>query len=128
MTERIYRPDLKHPEPYQDDLNPDAAKGINWGDVGEDFEQGDLRTAKDVDVVHQLLQDYNDADLDRIPLMPIGARLETNATYINLNDDPVREFTAEGKEEVGANDYIVAKKMVDYELWNRLIGRGRPPK
>jgi hypothetical protein len=31
MTSRIYRPETKHPQPYQQVLNPDASKGINWG-------------------------------------------------------------------------------------------------
>jgi len=39
---------------------------------------------------------------------------------------PGTEFTAEGKEEAGEADYIVPKKEVDYQLWNRLIGVSDP--
>jgi hypothetical protein len=34
MTSRIYRPEHKHPQPAQEDLNPDASKGLNWGLAG----------------------------------------------------------------------------------------------
>lgn len=122
MTGKIYRPDQKHPEPYQEDLGPDAGKGINWGDVGERDLEETMRTAKDLKDVHALLQEYNDDELDRIPILPAGARLETNATYINLQDSEIQEFTADGSEVVSHTDRIVPKKGVDYELWNRLIG------
>jgi len=113
MTSHIYRPEDKHPEPYQRDLNPDASKGLNWGLAGPHPEQEDLRTAKDVKEVHALLREFSDDELDRIPILPPGARLEANATYINLREKPAREFTAEGKEDVAAGDYIVPKNQVD---------------
>jgi hypothetical protein len=122
MTSRIYRPEDKHPEPYQSDLNPDASKGLNWGLAGPHPEKNNPRTAKDVKDVHRGLNEFADDELDRIPILPAGARLEANATYINLRDDTPHEFTAEGAEDVLAGDYIVPKMEVDYELWNRLIG------
>ena len=128
MTSRIYRPEEKHPEPYQQDLNPDASKGLNWGLAGPHPEKDAPRTAKDVKEVHAMLSDFTDDELKRIPILPAGTRLEANATYINLSKLPGKEFTAEGKEEVGEADYIVPKKEVDYQLWNRLIGVTEPEK
>ena len=121
MTSRIYRPEEKHPEPYQQDLNPDASKGLNWGLAGPHPEKG-ARTAKDVKEVHAMLSEFSDNDLKRIPVLPAGTRLEANATYLNLSKLPGEAFTAEGKEDVGEADYIVPKNEVDYQLWNRLIG------
>jgi hypothetical protein len=121
MTSHIYRPEDKHPQPYQDDLNPDASKGLNWGLAGPHPEKNDPRTAKDVKELHDLLNDFRDGELSRIPVMPRGARLEANATYMNFREAAAQEFTAEGKEEVGENDLIVPKREVDYELWNRLV-------
>jgi hypothetical protein len=126
MTSHIYRPEDKHPEPYQRDLNPDASKGLNWGLAGPHPEQEDPRTAKDAKEVHELLREFSDDELDRIPILQSGTRLEANATYINLREKPAREFTAEGKEDVAAGDYIVPKNQVDYQLWNRLIGVSEP--
>ena len=34
MTQKVYEPDEKHPERYQQELGPDAAKGLNYGLVG----------------------------------------------------------------------------------------------
>jgi hypothetical protein len=122
MTSRIYRPDEKHPEPYQQDLNPDASKGLNWGHAGPHLEKNTPRTAKDVKELHDLLSDFRDDELERMPVLPAGARLEANATYINLRGAEPREFTAEGDEELGQDDLVIPKSEVDYELWNRLRG------
>jgi hypothetical protein len=126
MTSKIYRPEDQHPQPYQQDLNPDASKGMNWGLAGPHPEKDNPRTAKDVKELHDLFSDYNDEELQRIPVLPVGARLESNATYINLRVADAREFTAEGSEEVGEADLIVPKAEVDYELWNKLIGVTHP--
>src|SRR3954463_16044452 len=117
MTSHIYQPEEKHPEPYQQDLNPDASKGLNWGLAGPHPEKDGPRTAKDVKEVHAMLSEFADDELKRIPILPPRARLEANATYINLKELPAEEFTAEGKEEVGQRDYIVPKNAVDFQLW-----------
>jgi hypothetical protein len=126
MTSHIYRPEDKHPEPYQQDLNPDASKGMNWGLAGPHPEKSNPRTAKDVKEVHARLADFADDELEQIPMMPAGSRLESKATYINFFEAEPREFTAEGDEDVGPNDLIVPKSEVDYQLWNRLIGVTKP--
>src|SRR5207237_10046291 len=86
MTTRIYKPEEKHPEPYQQDLNPDASKGINWGDVGPHPEKESLRTAKDVKDLHRRLHEFQDDELQRIPVLPTGPRLDANASYRNLQE------------------------------------------
>jgi hypothetical protein len=125
MTSKIYRPEHKHPEPAQHDLNPDAAEGLNWGLAGQHPEKN-ARNAKDVKEVHELLSHLRDDELERIPILPAGARLETKATYLNLRESPPREFSAEGSEDVGETDWIVPKAEVDYQLWNRLRGVDNP--
>jgi hypothetical protein len=122
MTSKIYHPEDKHPEPYQQDLNPDASNGINWGLTGPHPEKDNPRTAKDAKDVHNLLADFHDDELERIPVLPAGARLESNATYINLREAEPAEFMAEGHEEVGPDDWVVPKAEVDDQLWNRLLG------
>jgi hypothetical protein len=126
MTTNIYRPEDKHPQPSQQDLNPDASKGVNWGLVGSHPEKENPRTAKDVKEVHTLFSEFADDELDRIPILPVGARLESNATYINFREAKPSEFTAEGTEDVGPDDLITPKSEVDYELWNGLRGMNDP--
>ena len=70
MTGRIYRPEDKHPEPYQHDLNPNASQGINWGDVGPQAAKENPRTAKEIKELHNRLSDFRDDELDRIPVLP----------------------------------------------------------
>jgi hypothetical protein len=72
--------------------------------------------------VHRQLRYLQDDELDRIPILPAGVRLEANANYVNLRDSPPCEFTAEGSEDVGEDDWIVPRSEVDYQLWNRLVG------
>jgi len=120
MSDKIYRPEKKHPESAQQDLNPDASKGTNWGLVGPHPEKDEPRTAKDIKELHRMLQEFHDDELDDIPILPSGARLESNATYINLRDEEPHEFTAEGYEEAKDDDWIVPKAEVDYQLWHRL--------
>jgi len=57
MTQKVYDSRDKHPPESQQDLNPDAAAGINCGLVGPHPEKENARTAYDVKEVHRLLGD-----------------------------------------------------------------------
>jgi len=118
MTQKVYDPSTKHPAEYQQDMNPDAAAGINYGTVGH--HQVRHRMAYDVKEAHRLLEGYTDDVLKQIPILSEGSRLEQDATYMDLADR--REFTATSSMEAGAGKLIVPKSEVDYQLWNRLRG------
>jgi hypothetical protein len=122
MTGKIYHPEDKHPEPSQTVLNPDASAGQNYGLVGPHPEKGGHPSAHDIEEIHRRLQDFTDDELKRIPVLPLGSRLEQGATYIDLRDPDRREFTATGDREAGPDNWFVPKGAVDYVLWNRLIG------
>jgi len=122
MTQKVYDPSDKHPPEYQQDLNPNAAAGINYGLVGPHPEKGDHRTAHDVKEAHRRLSDFTDDELKRIPIMPTGSRLEQDATYIDLADPDPREFKATGGMETRPDQLLAPKSEVDYPLWNRLRG------
>ena len=96
--------------------------GQNIGATGEHPEKSS-RTAKDVKHLHARFRDWSDDDLEDIPVMPEGARLEQGATYINLRDESPAEFVATGGIEAGPDDRYVAKSQVAYQIWNRLLGR-----
>jgi len=118
MTQKVYDPSTKHPPEYQQDMNPDAAAGINYGTVGH--EQVRHRMAYDVKEAHRLLDGFTDDVLKQIPILSEGSRLEQDATYMDLADR--REFTATSGMEAGAGRLLVPKSEVDYQLWNRLRG------
>jgi hypothetical protein len=120
MSGTIYRPEDKHPQPYQNDLNPEASAGLNYGLAGQHPEKDAPRTAFDVKDLHRQLRDWRDDDLKQIPVLPPGVRLKTAATYLNLRDQVPKEISAHGDETTGPQDFFVPKTEVPYELWNRL--------
>jgi len=120
MTQKVYDPTDKHPPEYQNDLNPNAAAGINFGLVGPHPEKDAHRTAYDVKEAHRRLNDFTDDLLKQIPILPAGSRLEQNATYMDLTDR--QEFTATSDMEARPEQFLVPKSEVDYQLWNRLRG------
>jgi hypothetical protein len=111
----------KHPEPYQDDLNPQAMAGQNLG-VPEAQPSKHAPTAYDLKPVHERFKSFADDELKQLRVLPVGSRLEQGATYIDLNNLDLGEFTAMGDMQVGRGNWLVAKKDVHYELWNRLLG------
>jgi hypothetical protein len=125
MPQDQFRPDLKHPEPWQSDLNPDALAGQNVGVLGP-HPADDARTAYDLKDLHRRLRDLGDEQLKSIPVLLVGSRLEQGATYIDLRALDCHEFRALGNMEAGPEHWYVLKDQVDYVLWNRLIGVHHP--
>lgn len=111
--------------PFWQDLNPNFLEGENYDLQGPHYEKR-THTAYDVKGAHDKLHDINDNDLKRIPIMPVGARLEQGATYIDLRLGESREFTATGNMTTGENNWYVPKSAVPYWIWNRLIGVKNP--
>lgn len=113
-------------QPYQDrdqydkDLNPNPTAGFNVGIEGERLSRFD-RTAAEIDELRSQLEGYSNDDLQRIPVLKPGTRLEQGATYINLKDPARREYVGMANDSVDEGDYIVPKSEVGYDLWNRLI-------
>ena len=107
---------------WRQDLNPDYLEGQNIGLE----EREDYRNAYDIKDLHNRLQGYTDDELKQISILPVGARLEQGATYIDLRADDCREFTAMGDMEAGPDNWYVPKAEMDYQLWNRLIGIENP--
>jgi hypothetical protein len=66
---------LKHPEPHQRDLNPNAMAGQNLGlSKAQAAKQGP--TAYDVKPVHERLKRFSDDELKQLRILPPGNRLE----------------------------------------------------
>jgi hypothetical protein len=114
----------KHPDEWNRDLNPDRMAGQNIGQVPEGREAG--RTAFDVKDLHRSLDGFNDAELKQIPVLESGTRLRQGATYLELKPEGGGQFTATGDMAVAADQAVVAKERVPYELWNKLTGEEKP--
>jgi len=110
---------------FQRDLNPSPFAGQNVGVASPHPEQG-APTAYDVKDAHRRLSSFRDDELQQIPILPRGSRLEQGAVYVDLRDLDRGELTAMGNQEAEAGAWYVPKRAVDYQLWNRLIGVDNP--
>jgi hypothetical protein len=77
--------------------------------------------------IHNQLPGLTAEELGRLPILEEGVRLEQGSTYLDLDDRGRGPFTALGGQEATRGHHFVAKKDVDYELWNRLVGNERAP-
>jgi hypothetical protein len=107
-------------DPYWRDLHPNAES------AGDLRTAQAMRTAYDVKGAHNRLDGLTDDELKQIPILPPGTRLEQGATYVDLHAPEVREFTATGDMEAGAENWYVPKSQVSYLHWNHLIGVQNP--
>jgi len=95
--------------------------GQNLGRRGTHPEQN-TRTMRDVKDLHARYRDWSVSTLQQVPVLPAGSRLEQGATYIDLNEQQPREFTATGDMQAAASQHIVAKSSVPYEVWTGCSG------
>ncbi len=125
MTQRGFHAGEQHPEEWRQDLSPDANAGLNYGQAGDDPNQI-APTAYDIPELHRSLSGFTDDELKQIPVIQPGTRLEQGAVYIDLQKPDRAEFKALGNMEAGPQNWIIAKKSVDYVTWNKLIGVENP--
>jgi len=110
----------KHPDEWQQDLNPNHMAGQNIGTL-ESSEDHEL-TAFHLRKRGRDLRGLDDNDLKLVPVVPEGTRLQQGATYVNLADDKPREFKATANMTASAGDAYAPKDRVPYEVWNKIIG------
>jgi len=125
MTQRSFQPGEQHPEEWRQDLNPNAKAGINHEQLGANPEQSSP-TAYEIKEFHQSFPEFTNDELRRIVVLAPGSRLEQGATYVDLRTPDRREFTAQGGIVAGEGNWFIPKSVVDYPLWNRLIGVEHP--
>lgn len=120
---RIPQAEVKHPEPWQDELNPDRLEGQNVGRPSDQHERAEAGTLREA---VRSLEGFNADDLRRIPVLREGQRLQQGATYADFAQESPREFTASAEMVAEPGHAYVPKKEVPYEVWNRLMGGDQP--
>ena len=115
----------KHPDEWQQDLNPNHLAGQNIGPESDARPEAEY-TAFHLRKAGLPIPGIDDEDLKQVPLVPEGTRLQQGATYTDLNVDPPHEFTARGDMSAEPGTAYVAKDRVPYQIWNRLIGEPKP--
>lgn len=100
--------------------------GRNTAGAG-DFPEGEERTAFSVKEANREMSDrFTDDELKQIPIIAAGQRLAQGATYYDLRNPGGGEFTARGDESVGRDAWVVPKRAVEAQLWNRITGVANP--
>jgi len=126
MSDRTPHTGYQHPEEWREDLNPHPDAGQNFGRAGAHDDE-EMQTLYDIKLLHNAFKEqFTDDELKGIPVLPQGARLRQGAIYVDLATPDRREFTASGFIEAGRDNWFVPKKLVDYQVWNRLIGVTNP--
>ncbi len=86
---------------------------------------GDLIEATEIKDVYGLLPNWHKDELRRLSVVSRGTRLIQGEVFCDLRTPDRGELVAHGEEEVH-DELLVPKKAVDYEIWNKLIGKSIP--
>ena len=92
------------------------------GQQGVLHQDTDSRDASLDKNLYDILPDFTKDELRRIRTVPRGQRLKSGATYVDVRFREAGALTAHGEEEVH-DELLVAKNDVDYEIWDKLLGR-----
>jgi len=106
---------------FDRDLRPHEGSGQN---NMENNGQSNTRNAYDLKELHEKFPQLSNADLKQLAILPLGAKLEQGATYIDLSRLEEGEFKARADFQITETNLLVAKNSVDHELWDRLRGHG----
>jgi hypothetical protein len=105
----------KHPERWEDDLNPQRGAGQTPGS-----RQPKQRLASEHKRLVRALSDFTVDELEKLPVIEPGSRLKAGATYVDLLDPERKELRAKDGDVAGSRAFYVAKADVARALWNRL--------
>jgi hypothetical protein len=109
----------KHPNEWEEDLNPDRLEGQNIG--GQRVDEITSRTAAHLREFAEVLSDFRRDELAQIPIVPTGMRLKQGAVYLDLNNPAAGPIKATGELIAGAGNLYAPKAEIPYEYWNRLL-------
>lgn len=110
-----------HPDNFQNDLNREPLAGVNFGMEGPHAEK-DAPTADNFKDLHERFPQFRNDELQQLPILPLGTRLDQGAKYFDLNHPDDGEIAATSDMVAQEHNLFVPKSEVDYQLWNRLRG------
>jgi hypothetical protein len=114
---------------FDKDLRPKERQGENSG-IGSHQNPTRMTRAYDDKALVDAMQNFNSDELKAILIVPVGSKLEQGAHYIDLNDPDRMEILASGENpvtphlEAQEGQKLVPKADTDYELWDKLTGKG----
>ena len=122
-TRRRWKKKRRADAAADDATNAAALKADNHtGQEGLRPVGGDLIEAAEIKEVYGLLPEWHKDELRRLMVVSRGTRLIQGDVFCDLRTPDRGELTAHGEEEVH-EELLVPKKAVDYEIWNKLLGK-----
>ena len=82
----------------------------------------ELIEGTDIKQLRDMLPDWHKDELRRLLVVSRGTRLMQGDVYCDLRFRERGELVAHGEEEVH-DELLVPKHSVDYEIWNKLLGK-----
>ena len=110
----------KHPPEWRDDLNPARMEGQNIGAASKRSDSMG-RTAADINVLGERLNNFTRDELSQIPIVPAGTKLKQGGVYVDMRIPASVPFTASAEIPATEMNYYAPKAETPYELWNRLV-------
>jgi len=77
-------------------------------------------SAADDSIAVNKLPELNQEDLASLVILAPDTPLEQGSVYLNIDESPRVPFRATGDMTAGKIGRVIAKKMTDYDIWNRL--------
>lgn len=123
QTHDVQREEATRPKAKED--NDDfAADLVAEQSTGGHVDESIL--ASDDKELRSELPDLDANDLKRLSILTVGSRLDQGSIYVDLNALEHGPFKAVGDQEAGDDNRYVAKRDTDHEMWDRVVGQGRP--
>jgi hypothetical protein len=122
QTHDVHREQLTNPTGGEPE-DPSFAEQLAPDQTGKPggHEDESIVAADDKDIRNEL-PELNGAELSRLTVLEPGVRLEQGGMYIDLNARENGPFKAIGGHVAQPGERLVAKRDIDYDLWNRLTG------
>ena len=105
-----------------DDFSADLGHGNDLVDHGDATKE--TRTLGHHDAVPAQLEGLDRAERDGLVILAEGTQLRQGSTYVDLDDLEAGPFQALSSQTAEPGRRLVPKHLVDYGLWNRLVGQG----
>jgi len=110
----------------EDALNAAALRADNHtGQEGMMPVGGDPIEGTEIKALREMLPDWHKDELRRLLIVAPGTRLNQGDIFCDLRFLERGELVAHGEEEVH-EELLVPKRAVDYEIWNKLLGKPSP--
>lgn len=105
-------------ESFDEDLHPNRDRLTVVGRTDDTRPLED-----DKDLLDKLGNRLMPHELKHLAYLDTGTPLEQGGIYLDLNDLKRGPYKAIGSDKVEPHQRIVAKRDLDYETWNRLVGQ-----